>query len=210
MPIPNSWHLKGEEVGGCNCAWGCPCQFNAIPTQRRCEGFATIRVSSGHFGNVRLDDCRFAMAFSFPAAVHEGNGTIQVILDDRLTTEQRDAVLLITSGAHGGTIFEIFAAVAPNRPAPLTARIDVEADREKRTARLMLPGAAEHRAEPIRNPVTGEEHRAQIHLPNGFEYRQAEMGNSVLLKVSAGPIVFEHHNTYAQFNAFEWSNQATS
>ena len=40
------WHIRGEEVGGCNCAWGCPCQFNALPTHGRCEGIMVIRIES--------------------------------------------------------------------------------------------------------------------------------------------------------------------
>ena len=55
--------------------------------------------------------------------------------------------------------------------------------------------------------MTGEEHRAQIRLPNGFEYREAEMGNTTWLKRAAGPIAFEHRDSYAQFNAFDWSNE---
>ena len=114
-----SWHLKGEEAGGCNCAWGCPCQFNALPTHGRCEGLMTARIAEGYFGTVRLDGVRFAAAFSFPGAMHEGNGTFQLIVDERATTEQREAIIAMSGGKHGGTIFEIFAAVAPNRPAPL-------------------------------------------------------------------------------------------
>lgn len=203
-----SWRITGEEVGGCNCAWGCPCQFNALPTRGRCEGFVTVRVATGHFGQVRLDGVRFAMAFSFPGAMHEGNGTVQLLVDAGASVEQRNAISEMNSGAHGGAIFEIFAAVAPNRPQAITAPLDIEADRERRTATLSLPGLVEHRAEPIRNPVTGEEHRAQIRLPNGFEYREAEMGNTAWLKVTVGPIAFEHRDCYAQFNAFDWSNQA--
>ncbi|HET9702560.1 MAG TPA: DUF1326 domain-containing protein [Vicinamibacterales bacterium] len=203
-----SWRITGEEVGGCSCAWGCPCQFNALPTRGRCEGFVTVRVATGHFGQVRLDGVRFAMAFSFPGAMHEGNGTVQLLVDTRASVEQRNAISEMNSGAHGGAIFEIFAAVAPNRPQAITAPLDIEADRERRTATLSLPGLVEHRAEPIRNPVTGEEHRAQIRLPNGFEYREAEMGNTAWLKVTVGPIAFEHRDCYAQFNAFDWSNQA--
>jgi hypothetical protein len=61
--------------------------------------------------------------------------------------------------------------------------------------------------EPIKNPATGEEHRARIALPNGFEYREAEMGNTVHCRVSAGDkLTFELKNTYAQLNAFDWSN----
>jgi hypothetical protein len=202
-----AWRITGEEAGGCNCAWGCPCQFNALPTHRRCEGLMTTRIAEGYFGSIRLDGVRFAAAFSWPGAVHEGDGTFQLILDAQSTQEQRDAIVAMTSGQHGGVIFEIFSAVAPNRPSPLVLPIVIEGDRERRIARFSLPGVVEYRAEPIRNPVTGEEHRAQIHLPNGFEYREAEMGNSVVLRVSAGPIAFEHHDTYAQFNAFDWSNQ---
>ena len=201
------WHVNGEEAGGCNCAWGCPCQFNALPTRGHCEGLFTIRIAEGHFGTVRLDGVRFAALFSFPGAMHEGNGTLQLIVDERATAEQRAAVIAMTSGGHGGTIFDIFAAVAPNRPAPLVLPIEFDADRERRTASLSLPGVVEYRAEPIKNPVTGEEHRAQIRLPNGFEYREAEMGNTTWLKVAAGPIAFEYRNSYAQFNAFDWSNE---
>ena len=205
---PVSWQIKGEESAGCNCAWGCPCQFNALPTHGRCEGFATIRIAEGHFGELRLDGVRFAMAFAFPGAVHEGNGTIQLFVDEHTTPDQRDAIAAITSGAHGGGIFEIFSAVAPNRPLPVVASLMIEADRERRTANISIPGIVDYHAEPIKNPVTGEEHRAQIRLPNGFEYREAEMGNTTRLKVAVGPMAFEHRNSYAQFNAFDWSNRS--
>jgi len=57
------------------------------------------------------------------------------------------------------------------------------------------------------DPVTGEEHRARIVLPDGFEYKEAEVGNTVLLRVQSGaPLVVEHADTYAQLNAFDWSN----
>lgn len=204
---PVSWRIRGEEAGGCNCAWGCPCQFNALPTHGRCEGFVTVRVGEGHFGELRLDGVRFAMAFAFPGAMHEGNGTLQLILDERTTVDQRDAIVALAGGSHGGAIFEIFAAVAPNRPHPVVASVNVDANRERRTATVSVPGMVDYHAEPIKNPVTGEEHRAQIRLPNGFEYREAEMGNTTSMKVAVGPIAFEHRNSYAQFNAFDWTNQ---
>ena len=54
-------------------------------------------------------------------------------------------------------------------------------------------------AEPIKNPVTGAEHRARIDLPNGFEYKIAEMG-SATTTVNGGPISLPNNNdSYAQF-----------
>src|SRR5207249_10821428 len=101
-PAKTNWRIAGEEVASCNCAWGCPCQFNALPTHGRCEGLMTVRITEGHFGSLKLDGVRFVVAFSFPGAVHEGNGAFQLILDPGTTTEQRDAIVAVTSGAHGG------------------------------------------------------------------------------------------------------------
>jgi Protein of unknown function (DUF1326) len=38
------WHISGESVVTCNCAWGCPCQFNAAPTSGRCQGLAVHEI----------------------------------------------------------------------------------------------------------------------------------------------------------------------
>jgi len=83
-------------------------------------------------------------------------------------------------------------------------------DREKWQATVRIRGIAESDIEPIKNPATGEEHRARIALPNGFEYKEAEMGNTVHCRVDPGDkLTFELKNTYAQLNAFDWSNLRT-
>jgi hypothetical protein len=65
-PTKTSWRIAGEEFGSCNCAWGCPCQFNALPTHGRCEAFLGCLVSDGYFGNTRLDGIRFARLYWWP------------------------------------------------------------------------------------------------------------------------------------------------
>jgi hypothetical protein len=201
------WRIVGEETGSCNCAWGCPCQFNALPTHGRCEALVGFQIKEGYFGEIRLDGMRFASVFSWPGPIHEGNGTRQLIIDERTTQEQRDALTSMTSGTQGGAVFEIFAAVCPNVLEPIVAPVSLESDRERRYAFLHIPGVGESRIEPIKNPVTGEEHRARIVLPNGFEYKEAEVANTVYVQVQSDEkVAFEHENTYAQLNAFDWSN----
>jgi hypothetical protein len=201
------WRIVGEETGSCNCAWGCPCQFNALPTHGRCEALVGLQIREGYFGETRLDGVRFATIFSWPGPIHEGNGTRQLVLDEQSTQEQRDALISMTSGTQGGTIFEIFAAVCPNVLEPVVAPISLESDRERRQATLHIPDVGEFRIEPIKNPVTGEEHRARIVIPDGFEYQEAEMGNTTYVRVhSDEKVAFEHENSYAQLNEFEWSN----
>jgi hypothetical protein len=164
-----------------------------------------LEIREGFFGGTRLDGVRLVRVFSWPGAIHEGNGTRLMIIDEATKAEQRSALAEMESGRHGGGVFEIFAAVCPNVLESIVAPITLAVDRERRQASLRIPGIAESRIDAIRNPVTGEEHRAKIHLPNGFEYKEAEMGNSVSFEV-IGALAMRHENTYAQLNAFDWSD----
>jgi hypothetical protein len=202
----DSWRMEGESVVVCDCAWGCPCQFNALPTNGRCEALGVWEVREGTFGSTRLDGVRFARIYSWPGPIHEGNGTRQLIIEEGASDEQRRALDTLDGGAEGGAYFEVFAAVCPNRLDTVTASIELTVDRDQRTASLRIPTIAEAQVEPIKNPVTGDTHRARIDLPGGFEYEQAEMGNTVHAHVSTGPISFTLENTYAQLNPFSWSN----
>lgn len=200
------WRFVAEETGTCNCAWGCPCQFNALPTHGRCEALVAVRIHEGHYGSTKLDGVTYAAAYWWPGAVHEGNGIVQFAIDDRATPDQRTAILNITSGKEGGTLFEIFSSVVSTVLDPIYVPIELSSDRDKRLASLRVPGLGEFRVEPIRNPVTGEEHRALIKLPNGFEYKEAEMGNCLENHATLADKVIANKNSYAQFAAVEWSN----
>ncbi len=74
---------------------------------------------------------------------HEGNGTRLTVVDEAATDEQREALVALTSGQHGGVGFEIFASVCPNERESVVASIGLESDRERRMARIRIPGIAE-------------------------------------------------------------------
>jgi hypothetical protein len=201
------WHIQGEEVSSCNCDWGCPCQFNAPPTRGGCDGIAGFRIRKGHFGATSLDGVRFAEILVWPGRIDRGGGTMQLILDPESSAEQRDAVIILSSGREGGGYFEIFASTCSTVRDPIVAPIIFETDRERRTGKVIVHGIIENEIEPIRNTVTGEEHRARVVLPSGFEFTEAEMADSVRLRVaSTPPLRFEYAHTYGQLNAFDWSD----
>jgi hypothetical protein len=202
-----SWRISGEEVVFCNCAWGCPCQFNANPTEGHCEALIAFDIREGHFGDTRLDGVRWAQIVYWPGAIHEGNGTRQVIIDESASQEQREAIEALVSGDHGGGYLEIFASVLPNYLGAVSAAIEIGIDRERRESSVRIEGIAESRSEPIKNPVSGEEHRVRIALPEGFEYKEAELANAVYLRTTAPePLSLNLENTYAQLNEFDWTN----
>ena len=202
-----SWRIAGDEVGNCNCDWGCPCQFDALPTHGNCMAMIAYEINEGGFGDTSLEGVRFAWLVWWPGPIHEGGGTRLTVVDESASAEQREAIEPLTAGKHGGGYFEIFASVMSNELDTVYAPIEVEADREARTASVRIGDLAESTIEPIRNRVTGDPHRVRIDLPDGFEYKQAEIGNTVTARVSAeDPLSFTLENTYAQLNPFDWTN----
>jgi len=93
-----TWRLRAVEYANCNCSYGCPCQFNGLPTHGNCEAVAAYHIDEGYHGEVRLDGLRAAIVYSWPGAVHEGNGTMQAIIDERANDEQRSALDRILHG----------------------------------------------------------------------------------------------------------------
>lgn len=202
-----AWTIKGRELANCNCAYGCPCQFNALPTHGKCEAAVGFQIDEGKFGDVTLDGLLCASIYTFPGAVHEGNGTMQLIVDDRATEEQRNALLTIMSGGETEpmmTMWSVYTAMCSTQLEPLSKRIDLEIDVENRVGRIVVPDVFETSAEPIRNPVTGNIHRARIDLPHGFEYSLAEMGSGSTNTM--GEIKLDLRNSYAQFAELHLSN----
>lgn len=198
--IDGKWTLKGREYVSCNCAYGCPCQFNSMPTYGNCHAVAMIDVEEGHHGQTRLDGLRFGMIVSWPGAIHEGRGEVVPIVDARASPEQRGALLRIMSGLDtkpGATLFQVFSATFDKIHDPVFSEIDFDVDVDGRTARLLVPGWIEASGEPIRNPVTGEKHRARINLPNGFEYDVCEVGSGTAR--TQGPITLAIDASHAQF-----------
>lgn len=207
--MPNvEWRVRADEFANCNCAYGCPCQFNALPTYGSCEAAVGYQIHDGHFGDISLDGLKAALLVKWPGPVHEGNGTMQVVVDPRADARQREALVKIISGEETeqmATVWWVYSKMSPNKLEPLFLPIEFEVDVLARRARLSIPGLLEAQGEPIKNPVTGAEHRARIDLPHGFEYRIAEIGSGTTR--ASGAIPLNLKNSYGQFAHIHLSNK---
>jgi hypothetical protein len=201
------WEIQADEFSSCNCAYGCPCQFNALPTHGNCEALVGMQVKSGYFGDVKLDGLRAVAVFQWPGPIHEGAGKCFTIIDERADEAQREALLTILGGGEteeGATVWNVFSATFDEVLDPAFEPIDLAIDVEARVGHVLVDGLVESHGQPIRNPVTGDEHRARINLPEGFEYTVAEMGASTFK--ATGPIPMSFEDRYAQFAHLHLSN----
>ena len=102
-------------------------------------------------------------------------------VDERADDAQRDALLRIMTGQDTdpfATMFAVYASTVTDMHEPVFTDIDFEVDVDGRRGRLSIADYVEMVGEPIRNKVTGEESRAQIVLPAGFEYEVADIGSA--------------------------------
>ena len=196
----STWFIKGREFVHCNCAYGCPCQCNALPTHGNCQAVAGVHIDEGRHGDTDLAGLSIAMVVAWPGPIHEGKGQVLPNVDIEADERQRDALLRIMSGLDtvpGATFFQVFSTTFEKVHEPVFSRIELTVDVSGRRARLMVPDVIDARGEPILNPVTGDEQRARINLPNGFEYDVCEVGRG--WATTTGPVDVQLHDSHAQF-----------
>lgn len=200
------WRLRGQYLKNCNCIASCPCDTGGFPyPEKGCVGMAGMHIAEGHFGKIKLDGLNWAATYIWPGALHEGNGAMQPLIDERANAEQRYALLQILSGQNGGTFFEILASIITKLHDPQFVPIEFEFDKEKRTARVFAPGFLETTSGPLTVPATGDEQRVRVSMPNGFEYKEMEVAQSTSLK-GGGPLKFEYKNTHSSLADVEHTN----
>ena len=157
---------------------------------------------------MRLDGLCFAWIGGWPGAVHEGDGEIQFIIDERADGAQREALRRILYNEDTDellTHYAIFSAMSSIVHPPIFAPMTVEIDMEARTAHSEVPGVVVSDVEPVRNPVTGKPHRAQIVLPEGFASTLMETASGTVR--ATGTIELDFANTFAGIAQLHMTDQ---
>lgn len=194
------WEIHGLMFSNCSCAYGCPCQFNALPTHGHCHAVVFMRVDKGHFGVAELGGLNAAFAIAWPGAVHQGRGRMQPLIDERGSESQRAGLLSILTGKETEpmmTVFSIYTAMCETIHNPIHTNISIDFDMNARRAKCEAKGTAVGHGEPVLNPVTKKELSAQIVLPNGSEYGEAEVGRG--WSDSSGAVEMKLEDTHAHW-----------
>lgn len=191
MPT-TAWEFEAEYIQSCNCDYGCPCNFNGYPTYDNCEALVAYRVRHGRFGATKLDGVVFALALWWPGAIHEGNGIGRVYVDRSASPDQLRAIDQIGSGKQGGGAFEVYAKTLREAYPTETAKIEFVYDGHK--SWFKVEGVGEVHSEPIRNPITHQEFRGEVVLPDGLQWKRAEATNIAHWSMADQKLLARHEN----------------
>lgn len=166
------WYFEADYLQSCNCDYGCPCEFSAPPTMGFCEGMGAWRIERGEFDDVSLDGLGLAFAAKWPGAIHEGNGSVLLFVDEKASPEQREALLTIGSGQAGGLPFEIlattFSTLLEPQFVPMNCKIDGV------NSSVTIGSQFRIALESIKNPVTREPEQVAVNHGTGFIFKTAE------------------------------------
>jgi hypothetical protein len=194
------WYVEGPSFSNCNCDWSCPCQFESLPTHGDCRAFGVFRIDKGHFGDLKLDGLKAGALYAWPGPVFEGKGEMQAIIDEQADEAQRAALYSIICGENtneAATHWWVYHAMCDQVHETLFKPIEFHIDIEARKAHVVIPDIVQSIGSPIRSPATGDEHRVRLDMPNGIEFRLAEIGNGST--EANGAISLNLENSYGQW-----------
>ena len=100
-----SWQMAGDYFETCSCDYVCPCiltNMAGAPTKGWCNFAMVFDIGQGNWDAVKLDGLRFAVIGHAPEIMGKGNWSVGLIVDDRASAAQKDAITAIASGQAGG------------------------------------------------------------------------------------------------------------
>jgi hypothetical protein len=202
--IRTRWTLKGEGYEFCNCDFGCGCNFGGFPNSEdgSCRAFVGVHVREGRCGDVDLSGLKCAGIFMWPKAIHEGNGKAVFVVEPTTSDKQIEALGSIFTGKLGGLPWEL---LGPSYEVTGLVKAPITIEGSGRQSRFRAEGVGEGRGDTFKNPVTGEEHLADVHLPQGFIWQTGQCGEGAFQAAAAGLSVGAERTNWIYYQ-YDWSN----
>lgn len=198
------WSYTAELIGTCSCDWGCPCNFNAKPTQGFCEGVYAFNIKKGVCGKTKLDGLKVAWAGKWPRAIHEGDGTARIWIEDKATNDQRKALDTMLKGEAGGLPYTIFAATIDNWLDTMYSPFEWKFDGVNSSYKVGTTIQATLAS--MQNAVTGQASSAKIVLPMGLVFKEAEITSTKSFAVFSKALKFAHPGKYGFYTTVNHGN----
>ena len=198
-----NWRMKSDYVETCNCDFGCPCNFNGFPTYGNCRALVFFHIREGNYGDVKLDGLEVIYADSWPKAIHEGKGTMQLFITKDTDEKQRQALVDIFTGkAKGDGSFALFAPTLEYILDPQF--VDIKAKVDGRKSSFSVSNILDVPVENFINPVTGEEQDTKLHLPKGFIWKVADAAKTKIMKILTPNLNFDLSGKNAFYSVVEF------
>jgi hypothetical protein len=183
-----AWQVQGQYYENCNCDFVCPCvpgQMSVKPTKGSCTFAMAFQIERGRFGDVPLDGLGFVVVAVTPEEMAKGNWSVGVVVDEKASAAQRDAITGIASGSAGGPMAAVSGLVGKFlgvESAPIVFKKDGASWSVNASSKIHLAGKAATGLNPDAAPMqlsnTGHPAADTFTLARASDSRVAALGVS--------------------------------
>lgn len=204
-----AWQISGDYCETCSCTYLCPClpsNLAARPTNGDCYFGFVWHIERGRYDNLVLDGLNFAVVGHAPGPFGEGKLSVGVIVDERATSEQHQALSAIASGQAGGPMAVL---------GPLIARFlgtevkPIHYQKNGLTRSVSIPGVLDQAVEGVPSPAKAGEPLYLDNTAHPVSPRMA-LARAVRSVLSAWGLRWEDRSgqNNGHFTSFSWQGSA--
>ena len=102
-----AYHLEGRLLEVCNCRVLCPCWIGEDPDFGTCDTIVAWHFDKGKIDGVDVAGRTIALIAHIPGNILQGNWKAAVYVDDKASTQQKDAILSVYTGKLGGPVGDL-------------------------------------------------------------------------------------------------------
>jgi hypothetical protein len=143
------YSLQGTLMEACSCNVLCPCWIGEDPDGGECYAVVAWHIDSGQVTGIDVSGRSLVAVTHIPGNVLAGNWELVLLVDERTSPEQRDALVKVFSGHLGGALADfaqLIGTVKGVESVPISHEI------RGGTGTLSIPGVLEAELEPYRSP----------------------------------------------------------
>tara|TARA_B100000745_G_scaffold65707_2_gene38767 strand:- start:4 stop:606 length:603 start_codon:yes stop_codon:yes gene_type:complete len=144
-----AYQLEGSILEVCNCNVLCPCWIGEDPDNGTCDSVLAYHFDSGNIEGVDVTGLTLALVAHIPGNVLNGNFRVVMVVDEKATPQQEEAILKAYRGSLGGPLEDIsklIGEVIAVERASITYEVNMGA------GTLKIGQSVEAQIEPYRGP----------------------------------------------------------
>lgn len=170
-----TWSLKGDWFDVCSCNIACPCEFAQVPTDGKCQGVLAYRINEGTFGDTDMSGLNVIVIMRFAGDLWAGEAklTCGLLVDDRASQTQVEAVGAIFGGAAGGWPAAFAQSIGDFRGVEVVP-ISIEIAEDLSSWSVNATGKVSASAVALTGPTADPTKRVQLINPPGSEVGPGE------------------------------------
>jgi hypothetical protein len=102
-----AYHLEGKLLEVCDCNILCPCWVGENADNGTCDAVVAYHIDKGTVDGTDVSGLNIALLGHIPGNILQGNWTVGLVVDDKASPQQKEALLNVWSGKLGGPVADL-------------------------------------------------------------------------------------------------------